>query len=206
MQLPACPLGKLVRRAGRAFWERASGGKAFGHGAAEGFLEPAASRYMIDFGSYAEICADGVTFGGRSGRSLHTLRPYSKHEGDVLWLLRLVPGTTDARPEGTETLHGTSCRKYSAHVEVQRAAAASARPGLGPPSGVDFTQPPTLVLTVWIDGLHIRRVQFADGAPRQTRPAQGGSVRKILTLDRWDFGEPVRELDWSRLPTFRSPG
>jgi hypothetical protein len=197
-------LGKLVRFAGKVVWARISDGKAFGHGTAEGFLEPATGKYMIDFGSYAEICADGVTFGGRSGRSLQTLRPSARHEGDVLWLLRLLPGATDAHPEGTETLRGTSCRKYLVHVEVQLAAAA-ALATLPTPSGIDSKQPAVLTLTVWIDGQHIRRVQFEDRVAKVPLK-HGDSSAKVLTLELWDFGVPVQELDWSRLPTFRTPG
>jgi hypothetical protein len=42
----------------------------FLHPAAEGFIEPAARRYMIDFGAYAEMCVDGKRFSGLSGEPL----------------------------------------------------------------------------------------------------------------------------------------
>lgn len=200
------PVRSLIILAGKAAWERVSGGKSFWHSAGEGFIEPAADRFMIDFGYYAQICTDGLTYGGRSGRPLRTLRPSSRREGDVLWLLRLIPGATDARPEDTEALHGTLCRKYAVRVEVQRAAAASGRAVLPPPLGVDSAQPPVLALTVWIDGQHIRQVRFEDRVKRAPKLDQGGSGAKILMLELWDFGVPVRELDWSRLPTFLSPG
>jgi hypothetical protein len=84
----------------------------------------------------------------------------------VLWLLKLTPGAIDARPEGTEELHGMRCRKYAVRVEVQRAAPASGRAALPAPPGVDSAQPPVLALTVWIDGQHIcqhiRQVRFED--------------------------------------------
>lgn len=200
------PIGSLVILAGKAVWERVSGGKSLWHRAGEGFIEPAADRFMIDFGYYAQVCTEGLTYGGRSGRSLRTLRPSSRREGDVLWLLRLIPGVTDARPEGTEALHGTLCRKYAVRVDVQRAATASAREALPAPLGVDSAQPPVLALTVWIDGQHIRQIRFEDRVKRAPKPDQGGSGAKILTLELWDFGVPLRELDWSRLPTFLSPG
>jgi hypothetical protein len=152
---------------------------------------------MIDFDWYAEICTDGVTFGGLSGRSLQTLRPCSKQEGVVLWLLRLLPGTTDARPDGTEILRGTLCRKYAVHAEVARAAAAIGLAKLVAPSGVSATLPPVLTLAVWIDDQHIRQVRFEDRVR--------GSA-KTLVLELWDFGVSVEGLDWSRLPTFRTEG
>jgi hypothetical protein len=200
-QASPSPIGRLIGLAGKAVWELASGGKEFGHSAGEGFLEPAATRYMIDFGHYAQICKDGMTFGGRSGRSLQTLRPSSRHEGDVLWLLRLAAGATEAHPELSETLRGTLCRKYAVRSEAQRAAAASGRTALLTPLGVNSRQPETIALTVWIDEQHIRQIRFEDRVGRD----QGGSGAKILTLELWDFGVPVRELDWSRLPTFRTP-
>lgn len=197
----AGPVRRLAGPVGRAAWERASGGADFRHLVAEGFLEPAAGRYMIDFGSYAEICADGVTFSGRSGRSLQTVRPASRQEGIVLWLLRLLPGITGARFEDTETLRGTSCRKYTVWVDMTRVAAA----GLPPPPGIDSRQPSVLGLTVWIDGRHVRRVRFEDRAPKNLEPEQRASVAKILTLELWDFAVRKEELDWSRLSRFRTP-
>ncbi len=200
------PIGSLITLVGKAVWERVSGGKSFRHSAGEGLIEPAADRFMIDFGYYAQIGTDGLTFGGLSGRSLQTLRPSSRREGDVLWLLRLILGATDASPEGTEALRETLCRKYAVRVEVQRAAAASGRAALPAPLGVESVQPPVLALTVWIDGQHIRQVRFEDRPKSVPKRGQSGSSAKILTLELWDFGVPVRELDWSRLPTFLSPG
>jgi hypothetical protein len=200
-QTSPSPIGRLIGLAAKAVWEVASGGKAFGPNAGEGFLEPAARRYMIDFGHYAQLCKDGVTFGGRSGRPLHTLRPSSRHEGDVLWLLRLAAGASEAHPEDLETLRGTLCRKYAVRSEIERAAAASGPTALHTPLGITSPQPEAVALTVWIDEQHIRQIRFEDRVGR----GEGGSGAKILTLELWDFGVPVHDLDWSRLPTFQTP-
>ena len=69
------PLGRLARLAFNAARERFIPGVEFGHLEGEGFFEPRAERYMLDFGAYAQIFADGKLFSGRSGRSLDTLRP-----------------------------------------------------------------------------------------------------------------------------------
>jgi hypothetical protein len=54
--------------------------------------------------------------------------------------------------------------------------------------------------TVWIDGKHVRRFQTVErGSGRYAR------ATKTETVELWDFGVPVDELDWSRLPTFRTP-
>lgn len=162
-----------------------------------GIAEPARGRYMIDYGSYAELHAAGETFSGRSGLPLQRLhpRPESGRVGDVLWLLRLPTGTTDARLEGSDTLHGAVCQRLVAKVDMARASAASEQ-GLASPQVDRFEELRALPVTVWIDGQHIRRVRF-----EQTSPAS-----RCLTLDPWEFGIPVAEPDWSRLPTFRSPG
>jgi hypothetical protein len=48
------------------------------------------------------------------------------------------------------------------------------------------------VVEFWIDGSHIRRVRFE-------------SENRIETVELWDYGVGTDGLDWSRLPTFRSP-
>jgi len=198
----------LARLAGRAIWKRATRGLEPGHMTGEGFLEPAAGRYMIDYGSIAQVYMDGKTFGGLSGRSLQNLRPSPARirADEVLWLLRLLPGTTDARPEGTERLHETPCRKFAVRVDLARAAAASGG-DLPTPSGISSGQPPELALSVWLDGQHIRQTRFADYGPKDRNPEPGNpGVSKELTLELWDFGVSVAGLDWSRLPSIRTPG
>jgi len=195
----ALKTGKLLLRAGWRLATRlkTTRGQEFGHMAGEGIAEPARGRYMLDFGSFAELHAAGETFGGRSGRSLQTLHPgpYSHRVGDVLWLLRLLPGVTDAALDGTETLRGTASRRFSAHVDLERASAATGE-GLRPPPVERFEELRALPVTVWIDGQHVRRIRFQHGPP----------ARHLTTLDLWKFGVPASDLDWSLLPTFRSPG
>jgi hypothetical protein len=114
---------------------------------------------------------------------------------EVLWLLRLLPGVTDAAVEGTDTLHGTACRRLAAHVDMHRASAAT-EGGLRPPPVERFEHLRALPLTAWIDGQHVRRIRFEHGAP----------AKHLMTVELWDVGVPVANLDWSRLPAFRSPG
>jgi hypothetical protein len=197
------PFSKLAWRVGRAAWKRLSGGAEFGHGRLEGFIELARSRYMIDSGSYAVLSADGETFSGRAGRSLRTLLA-ERQEGTELWLLRLPLGVTDARPEGTETLRGTSCRRYAVQVELSRAEAATGA-DLRHPLNVDPLPSPVLALTVWTDGRHVRRVRFEEHGQDRQPEAGGFTVAKALTVELWEFGVPVGALDWSRLPDFPAP-
>ncbi len=92
-----------------------------------------------------------------------------------------------------DTLHGAVCRRFAAHVDMERASAASGE-GLPPPQVDRFEELRALPVAVWIDGQHVRRIRFEQAPFRR------------LTLDLWEFGVPVDELDWSRLPAFRSPG
>jgi hypothetical protein len=172
-------------------------GQEFGHLIGEGVAEPARGRYMVDFGAFAELHAGGTTYGGRAGRTVQLMRPMPDlgQAEEVLWLLRLLPGVTDAAVEGTDTLHGTACRRLAAHVDMQQASAATEE-GLRPPPVERFEQLRALPLTVWIDGQHVRRIRFEHGAPARHR----------TTLELWEAGVPVGNLNWSRLPAFRSPG
>ena len=88
----------------------------------------------------------------------------------------MVRAGTDARQAGAEAVRGTMCRKVAV-----RAGSAE--------------------LTVWIDDDHIRRVRYAEGAP-----GPDTAVVRSWTLELWDFGVPADSLDWSRLPSFRTPG
>jgi hypothetical protein len=181
---PPGPVGRLAAKAARAAWQRVAPGvdAAFlrdrlAHMAGEGFLEPAAGRYQIDFGGYAQMCFDGKRFGGASGRPLqarHRERGAPQPD-DPLELLRQLQGATDARHVGDETLRGTPCR----------VAAVSTGQG---------------ELTVWTDDEHIRQVQMEEHAS-----GNYSSVTQRRTLELWDFGVPVDLLDWSRLPSFRPP-
>jgi hypothetical protein len=161
---------------------------------AKGVLEPATSRFMIDFGSFAQLHDGDQTFGGRSGRRLATLGPFttSGASADMMWLLQLLRGTTDAIREGEDVLHGTRCIRLTVRVDLEQASAATAG-GLSVPPVDRFEQLRSLPATVWIDGEHIRRVRLERLQSRE------------LTLELWDYGLSTEDFNWSRLPTFRSP-
>jgi hypothetical protein len=183
------PVGRLARLAASAVWDRISpevnatefGGmmrEAFRHYVGAGFAEPAADRYQVDYGGYAQMYFDGRFWGGPSGAPL---RPNNQGRrtgvSDPLGLLRLLRGVTQARYTGEETLRGTPCRAVAVRA------------------GSD-------AFTVWIDDEHVRQVQSeSHGGPRR-----GGSWKMTTTFELWDFGIPVDSLDWSHLPSFRTPG
>jgi len=179
-------LGTLARLAARAGWERIAPGvdaadlrEAFTHQAGEGFLEAPAGRYQVDYGAYAQMYIDGKRFGGRPGHPVqarHRDHHVPEQPYDPLGLLMLVQGTTGAQYVRVEPVRGTLCRM------------AAVRTG-------------SAGLTVWIDDEHIRRIRFEEHASRGQ-----ASVSRIVTLELWDFGPPAESLNWSRLPSFRTPG
>jgi hypothetical protein len=178
------PVGRLARAAWKGI---ASTGYAtrlrdmFLHHTAGGFIEPAAGRYMIDFGRSAEMGIDGKRFTGQSGELLqprlqsHRV-PAPTVPDEPLGLLMQLQGVTDARLTGDEVVRGTLCQVLAVLA--------------GPAE-----------LTVWIDDAHIRRIESAEHASDEH-----SSVTKRWTIELWDFGVATGSLDWSRLPSFRTPG
>jgi hypothetical protein len=102
-------------------------------------------------------------------------------KGELLWLLRILVGASDATLEGIETVRGASCQKLGAHVDMARASASSPT-GLKAPAVERFEDLLALPVTVWIDRDHVRRVQFDECEPHK------------LTLELWDFGLRTEEL------------
>jgi hypothetical protein len=179
-------LGQLTRRAAKAALGRVAPGTGpaglgdhFLHQFGAGFIDLAGGRYLVDFGGHAQALVDGRRFGGLSGEPLgprYELRPHKFRRDDPLDALRKLQRATAARWAGTEQVRWTTCRVITATV------------------GADE-------FTVWIDGKHVRRFQTVErGSGRYAR------ATKTETVELWDFGVPVDELDWSRLPTFRTPG
>jgi hypothetical protein len=159
--------------------------EAFEHPMSEGFIEPAAGRYMMDYGGHAVMYVNGKHFRGPSGepvRSWHEEHRAPEREDDPLELdllheplelLRLLLEVTEAQHADDEAVCGTTCRKVAVRAGAAR-------------------------LTVWIDAEHVTRIEselpgsgaYADLSWRQR-------------LEFRDFGVPVGSLDWSRLPAFR---
>jgi hypothetical protein len=148
------PVGRLVRRGMWAAMDRIVPGlrdafqrDSFAHLVGAGFIEPAAGRYMIDFGGYAQIRDGDRLFGGLSGAFLeprHQARRPPERANDPLGLLRMLGEATDATHAGDEEVQGTACRKVAVRV-------ASAD------------------LTAWIDDEHIWRVQSEEHASNVSR-------------------------------------
>jgi hypothetical protein len=150
--------------------------ESFLHYAGVGFAELAADRYQVDYGGYAQLRADGQLWAGPSGAPLRASNRSRGTEpvSDLLGLLRLLRGVTQAWYTGEETLRGMPCRT----VAVQ--------------AGPD-------AYTVWIDCEYVRQIQYE----RHGGSRRGGSWTVTTTFELWDLGVPADSLDWSHFPRFR---
>jgi hypothetical protein len=123
------------------------------------------------------VLVDGRRFGGLSGEPLgprYEIRPHRFRRDDPLDALRKLQRATAARWAGTDQVRWTACRVVTATV------------------GADE-------FTVWIGGQHVQRLQTLErGSGRYAR------ATTTETVELWDFGVPVDDLDWSRLPDFRT--
>jgi hypothetical protein len=95
------PLVGVAKATARRLWKRATGGFDWRHQEAEGIIDLAGRRYMLDYGSYAQLYAEGKQWHGRSGRALSTLPPETDVVPTPLWLLDLLLGVTEAQEVGT---------------------------------------------------------------------------------------------------------
>jgi len=189
------PVLKLGMFAGKRVWTLVTRDFDFGHREAEGVLDISGRRYMLDYGSYARLYADHREWDGRSGRSLSTLPPSCDQTPTPLWLLDLLAGITDVSDQGSDSVRGTSCRHLVAKTDLSRASPATPD-GIVPPRVSRFEDLLALPVDAWVDDQHIRRLRLKTESPPEVRTE---------TLDLWDHGTRLDGLDWTRLPTFRSP-
>ena len=188
----------------RGLWRRGVGTffNQLMHRTLEGFAEPAAGRYLVAQGGFAELFADGRLYRGRAGRLLSALTPDQPGDADVdrnlFWPLWALSGATGARFDGPE-MPG---RRYVVQTDLDRASVARQVAGDWPVRFVKDPPPPhPPTFTVWTDGHYVRRVRFAKQSGNDITPDLDG-YGALAQLELWDFGVPVTHLDWSRLPDF----
>ena len=177
-------IGRLAGRAARGAWRRiapevtpAEFREMFLHQFGAGFVEPAAGRYQIDWGGWAQLITDGRGFSGASGAPLgprYENRRGRPRRDDPLDTLRRLQGASAARWAGQEQVRWTTCRMATTTTGQEE-------------------------FTVWIDDQRVRRF-------RTVQRGSGRSARttRTETVELWDFGVPVDSLDWTRLPSFRT--
>jgi hypothetical protein len=185
------PVGAVAKFAGRRLWKLVGRGVSFRRQEAEGVIDFKRRRYAVDYGGYSRMYVDGQEWTGRSGRARLTLWPRADVVPTPLWLVDLVAGVTHADDDGTAIVRGATCRHISARVDVSRASAATPG-GMAVPARGSFDDLLSLPVEVWVDDTQVRRVRYeGDGT--------------VETVDLWDFGVRIKALDWTYMPTFRSP-
>jgi hypothetical protein len=185
------PPGRVAKAAGTRLFKAATRNHDFRRQSSEGVIDFAGRRYMLDHGSYSQLYAGGQEWDGRSGRLLATLSPEEMKRPTPLWLLDILAGLTAATDAGTEEVRGTSCRRVAAIVDLGRASKATSG-GVAVPRLARFEELLALPVDVWVDDTHVRRVRYEHGFLNET-------------VELWDFDVQPQDLDWTRLPTFRSP-
>jgi hypothetical protein len=151
----------------------------------EGVVDLDGRRYMLDYGSFARLYADGHEWSGRSGRAIATLSGADRSLlASPLWLLDVLTGATAALEEGTETVRGTPCRRLATMVDL--GVASGRTPGGIVVPRMRFEDLLAFPVNAWIDDAHVRRVRV--GLEHQTD-----------TVTLCDFSVSL-DLDWTRLP------
>lgn len=114
-----------------------------------------------------------------------------------LWLVDLVAGVVDAAEHAAQDIDGRSTRRFAAHFDLGRAAAAVAY-DMAIPAGVTTVAGlGRIPVDVYVDdeGL-IRRLRYS---PLPVSPGSPDLGQFVSTLDLLEFGIALPS-DWSRIP------
>jgi len=188
---PVRLLRSVAKVIGKRVWTRITRRFDFRHMEAEGVIDFTRRRYAVDYGGYSRAYVDGQEWTGRSGRARLTLWPDADVVPTPLWLVDLLAGVTDADDVGTDLVRGDTCRRIGARVDVSRASAATSG-GVAAPARGRFEDLLSLPVEVWVDDSRVRRVRYEGD-------------HEAETVELWDFGVRIKALDWTYMPTFRSP-
>jgi hypothetical protein len=160
----------------------------FGHLRAQGVLDLQHRRYMLDHGGYARLGTDGTEQAGPPGTVIKTCSAEEPNPPTPLWLIDVLTGLIDATAVGTDTVRGTPCTRLQATVDLSQASRIN--PGaVAVPALNTFEDALALPIEVWTDHQHLRRVRFSQDI-------------RTDTLELWDIGTPLGDLDWTRLQAF----
>jgi hypothetical protein len=143
----------------------------------QGVIDLTQRRYMLFDDEYAQLYSDGRVWGGDPGEKLVRWKGFREADPLALRPLDALQAVTSARKGGREQVRGVSCEIFACDVDAQRLFHEWS------------SQVSTLQMTVGVDGGgYVRRVQvYAED--------------RTWTIELWDFGLVVEDLDWTRLPT-----
>lgn len=213
-QLPERPAGQRIhpfwrvagktvkfgwKTVGRPLLRRVSKRDELGRWDSDGFIDFAGRRFMIDSGSYAELQVKDRLWSGLSGRALSTLPSMSARIASPLWLIDLLGGIVTAEKlEPGETDEGWRHLAVTASLPE---AAAKLSGDMPSPKAERYEDLLKLPFEIWLDDTGIRRLSYTEGRSIK----EGGTTEIVDTVTFSDFGTSIDDLDWDRLPTFRTP-
>lgn len=155
-----------------------------------GLIDFAGRRYsLVANAQFASMYADAKEWAGLPGQAVDAMPSLGSNVPTPLWLIDVLAGITDAHDAGTDQIRGTTCRRLAVTFDLSKASRAVGG-GVGVPSVARFEDLLALTADVWVDDRHVRRVRFVQGDETET-------------VDFWDFGVPLTDVDWTRLPTWR---
>ncbi len=164
---------------------------------AAGVIDFEAQRCMYaDSRSTATLVVGDRTWRGPFGTAVDAVSADYASTMQPLWVIDLVRGIMAAREETPQVLDGRTCRRYSAHADLNRVAEAVPYQLAIPMSMRRLGELKRIEVEVWVDdGGCIRRIRHAE-----TRGGTPSFPVNTATLDLIEFGiEPP--ADWSRLST-----
>ncbi|TWP35320.1 hypothetical protein [Leekyejoonella antrihumi] len=210
---PADPGRSAARRAGRRAAKTV--GKALGKGAyrlatrnhgsehdpfhqefSEGVIDLIGRRSMIRDGNAGKVQIGAEQWFGRSGRARKTMHAEPARVASPLWLVDLLGGIVRADDQGVDDVGGEQWRHFAVTVNLAVASAA-VDGGMPSPRRDRLEDLLALPVEVWLDATDLRRIRYTESMPFST-------AVDAVTLS--DFGVDVEDLDWSRIPSYRSPG
>ena len=157
-----------------------------------GVIDFAGRRYsLVANAQFASLYVDEKEWTGLPGQAVDTVPLLGSNVPTPLWLIDVLAGVTDVHDAGTDPIRGTTCRRLAVTFDLSQASRDVAG-GVGVPSVARFEDLLALTADVWVDDRHVRRVRFVQGDETET-------------VDFWDFGVALADVDWTRLPAWRPP-
>jgi len=147
--------------------------------------------------STATLVGGDRTWRGPFGTAVEAVSAQAASTHQPLWLFDLLRGVVAACEQTPQVLDGRTCRRFSAHADLNRVAEAVPYELAIPAATARLGELKRIPVEVWVDD---------DGCIRRIRHAGTGGIGpasapiNTATLDLIEFGvEPP--ADWSRLST-----
>jgi hypothetical protein len=208
------PAAPMPRREGGSLWRHAASvaghvagetvvrvsqrGLAYASGimtrGATGIVDFAAGRSAHRYceRSGVTMIAEDRSWYGAPGSPVDRLTARRASAPHPRWMVDLLRGTVDAREDEPEELDGRRTRRFSAHADLTRAAAAVSYRMAIPAGAVDLDELERLALEIWVDDDGcIRRIRLTGAGPT------GAGTTTTLDLTELGIATPS---DWSRIP------